>query len=179
MRKIIRFISSFLFTGFCIISCGASVVQPLTKEGNKKLLQNPHPNQEELKIGIFYGCVHVPATGVLQKMMVGFERTGESCSVTVGENNAVKVSFLRDVVTSVVNTSTDQYRTDIFIGELENNQVIIVQHHQGVVVSVTQTVYDKKGDVVYGKSGQGDYIKECHLGMATFERLSGKKNCGK
>ena len=104
---------------------------------------------------------------------------GESCSVTVGENNTVKVSFLGDVVTSVVSTSTGQHRTDIFIGELENNQVIIVQHHQGVVISVTQTVYDQKGNVVYGKSGQGEYIKECHFGMTTSEKLAGKKNCGK
>ena len=86
---------------------------------------------------------------------------------------------MEDVVTSVVSTSTGQYRTDIFIGELGNNQVIIVQHHQGMVVSVTQTVYDKKGNVVYGKSGQGEYIKECHLGMTTSEKLAGKKNCGK
>ena len=58
------------------MSCGSSVIQPLTKEGNKKLLQNPSSNQEKLKTGTFYGCVHVPATGFIQRMMVGFKRTG-------------------------------------------------------------------------------------------------------
>ena len=76
MKKIIRFISSFLLTSFLIMSCGSSVIQPLTKEGNKKLLQNPPLNQEKLKTGTFYGCVHVRATDFIQRIMVGFERTG-------------------------------------------------------------------------------------------------------
>ena len=121
----------------------------------------------------------MPATDFIQKIMVGFERTGESCFVTVGKNNTVEVSFLEGNAVSVVSTSTDRYRTDIFIGELGSDQVLIVQHHHGEVVSVTQTIYDKKGYVVYGKNGQGDYIKECHFGRTTFEKLAGKRNCGK
>ena len=178
MKKV-KFILCFLPIFFFITNCGGSAVQPLTKENNKKLLQNPPQNQEQLKIGTFYGCVHVPATGFIQRIMVGFKITGEFCSVTVSEGNTVKISFLGDVVIPVVSTSTDQYRTDTFIGELENNQVIIVQHHQGEMGSVTQTVYDQNGDVVYGKYGQGEYIKECHFGMTTSEKLAGKKNCGK
>ena len=174
--KIILF---FLPGFFFIASCSGSAAPFLTKENTKQLLQNPPQNQEQLKTGTFNGCVHVPATDFIQKMMVGFKTTGETCSVTVGENNTVKISFLGDAIVSLVSTSTNQYRTDTFIGELENNQVIIVQHHQGEVVSVTQTVYDKKGDVVYGKSGQGDYIKACNLGMTTSEKLAGKKSCGK
>ena len=178
MKKI-KFIVYFLPIFFFITNCGSSAPQSLTKENNKKFLENPPQNQEQLKTGTFDGCVHVPATGFIQRIMVGFKRTGESCSVTVSEGNTVKISFLGDVVTPVVSTSTDQYRTDTFIGELENNQVIIIQHHQGEIGSVTQTVYDQNGDVVYGKSGQGDYIKECHFGMTTSEKLAGKKICGK
>ena len=174
-----KIISFFLPGFFFIASCGGSAAQFLTKENIKQQLKNPPQNQEQLKTGTFNGCVHVPATAFIQKMMVGFKITGETCSVTVGENNTVEISFLGDVIISLVSTSNNQHRTDTFIGELENNQVIIVQHHQGEVVSVTQTVYDKKGDVVYGKSGQGDYIKECHLGMTTSEKLAGKKKCGK
>ena len=142
-------------------------------------MENPPQNQEPLKEETFNGCVHVPATDFIQKIMVGFERTGESCFVTVGKNNTVEVSFLEGNAVSVVSTSTDRYRTDIFIGELGSDQVLIVQHHHGEVVSVTQTIYDKKGYVVYGKNGQGDYIKECHFGRTTFEKLAGKRNCGK
>ena len=178
MEKI-KFISIFLPVFFFTVSCGGSAVQPLTKASNKKLLEKPPQNQEKLKTGTFHGCVHIPAKSVVQRVLVGFERTGEICSVTVGEDNSVKVSFLGDIVVSVVSTSTDQYRTDTFIGELENDQVLLVQHHQGEVSVVTQTIYDKKGIVVYGKSGQGEYIKECHFGMTTSERLAGKKSCGK
>ena len=173
----IKVISFFLLIFFFTSSCGGSAVQPLTKENNKKLLEKSSQNSEKLKIGTYHGCVHIPAKGFVQRIMVGFERTGEVCSVTVSEGNTVKVSFLGDDFVSVVSTSTDRYRTDIFIGELGDNQVLIVQHYQGEVLSVTQTVYDKQGNVVYGKSGQGEYIKECHFGMTTSEKLAGKKNC--
>ena len=110
--------------------------------------------------------------------MVGFETTGESCSVTVNRDNTVRVSFLGDAVIPVVSTSTERYPTDIFIGELGNDQVLIVQHHRGDVVGITQTVYDENGDVVYGRSGVGEFIRECSLGMTASEKLAGKKNCG-
>ncbi len=115
----------------------------------------------------------------MQRLMVGFEKTGESCSVTVHRDNTVRVSFLGDAVIPVVSTSTERYRTDIFIGELENDQVLIVQHHRGDAVGITQTVYDENGDVVYGRFGVGVFIRECNLGMTTSEKLAGKKNCSK
>ena len=111
--------------------------------------------------------------------MVGSERTRESCTVTVNQNNTVRVSFLGDAVIPIVSTSTARYRTDSFIGELENGQVLIIQHHRGEVVSVTQTVYDKNGDVVYGRSGKGDHIRGCSFGMTTSERMAGRKRCRK
>ena len=99
--------------------------------------------------------------------------------MTVRKNNNIEVSFIGDIVTPVVSTSTNQYQTDIFIGELGNDEVLVVQHYQGEVVSVTETIYDEKGHVVYGKSRQGDPIKECHFGMTTSEKLAGHKICGK
>ena len=177
-RKI-QFISILWLIIFFLASCGGSPPKPLTKENIKQLVGSSPQNSEQLKTETFNGCVHVPATDFIQKIMVGFKRTGETCVVAVTENNTVKISFFGADAIPVFSTSTAQYNTDIFVGELENNQVLIVQHHQGEVVSVTQTVYDKKGHVVYGKSGQGDHIKECHLGMTTSEKLAGKKNCGK
>ena len=111
--------------------------------------------------------------------MVGFEITGENCSVMVKRDNTVTVSFLGDAVIPLVSTSTENRRTDTFVGGLGNGQVLIVQHHRGEVVSLTQTVYDENGDVVYGRSGNGDYIRECHFGMTTSERLAGRKKCKK
>ena len=153
--------------------------QSLTRSTVQQLLSNPSQSREKLKPGTHQGCVHIPAKGFIQRRMVGFEMTGESCSVTVNQNNAVTVSFLGDGVIPVVSTGTERYRTDIFIGELENDQVLIVQHHRGEVVSVTQTVYDENGDVVYGRSGEGDYIRECSFGMTTSERMAGRKSCKK
>ncbi len=178
MRKvevIFFFLPIFLFS----VNCNNSIAGSLTKENNRRLFENPPQNQEELKTGIFYGCVNIPATNWMQKLMVGFEITGEICSVRVSEGNIVKISFLGDVDIPVFSARAGESRTDIFIGELENNQVLIVQHHEGQVVSVTQTIYDQNGDVVYGKFGQGDYIKECIFGMTTSERLAGEKNCNK
>ena len=172
---ILIFAPFFLFG----IVCLGDAAQPLTKGYIQQLLSNPSPNQEKLKEGTLHGCVHIPAKGFMQRLMVGFETTGEGCSVTVNQNNAVRVSFLGDAFIPVVSTSTERQLTDILIGELENDQVLIVQHRRGEVVSITQTVYDKNGDVVYGRSGDGDYIRGCNFGMTTSEKLAGKKNCKK
>ena len=159
--------------------CHSAAEQPLTKGYVRRLLSNPPRHQEKLRPGTLHGCVHIPARGFFQRLMVGFEITGESCSITVSQDNTAKVSFLGDDAISLVSTSTERYLTDIFVGELGNEQVLIVQHHRGEVVSVTQTVYDKNGDVVYGRSGVGEFLRECNFGMTTSERLAGRKRCKK
>ena len=171
----------FVFASFLLLAilCKVAAAQPLTRSYLQGLLSNPPLNQEKLRSGTRHGCVHIPARGFIQRLMVGFEITGESCSVTVNEDNTVAVSFLGDASIHLVSTSTENYLTDTFGGELENGQVLIVQHHRGEVVSLTQTVYDENGDVVYGRSGDGDYIRECHFGMTTSERLAGRKKCKK
>ncbi len=170
-------ISTFFFL-FAII-CNSAAEQPLTKSYVKRLLSHPPRSQEKLKAETRHGCVHIPARGFMQRLMVGFETTGESCSVTVNRDNTVKVSFLGDAAVPVVSTSTERYRTDVFVGEPGNEQVLIVQHHRGEVVSITQTIYDENGDVVYGRSGVGEFIRECNFGMTTSEKLAGRKNCKK
>ena len=178
MRKTVFVLISASFLIFGMI-CNAAAAEPLNKSYVQSLLTKPPRNEEKLKTGTLHGCVHIPARGFMQRLMVGFEMTGESCSVTVNRDNTVRVSFLGDAVIPVVSTSTERYRTDIFIGELGNDQVLIVQHHRGDAVGITQTVYDENGDVVYGRSGVGVFIRECNLGMTTSEKLAGKKNCSK
>ena len=169
---------TLIFAPFFLIGivCISEAAQPLTKGYVQQLLSNPSPTQEKLKGGTLHGCVHIPAKGFMQRVMVGFETTGESCSVTVNQNNAVGVSFLGDAFIPVVSTSRERKLTDILIGELENDQVLIVQHRRGEIASITQTVYDKNGDVVYGRSGDGDYIRGCNFGMTTSEKLAGRKS---
>ena len=67
----------------------------------------------------------------VQRLVVGVEKTGESCSVTVNPDNTVEVSFLGDGVIPVVSTSTEGFVTDIFVAELGNDEVLIVQHSSG------------------------------------------------
>ena len=171
-----RFNFSFLFIVFFIVSCGGPDAQSLslTREDIRRLLQNAHLGQEQLKSGTYHGCIHIPAEGFIQSKFVGFKRTGESCSITINENNTINVNFLEEVTVSLASVSIDVHRANIFIGELENNQVLVVQHHQGEVVSVTQKMYHRNDVVVFGQS---DYIKECHFGMTTAEKLAGRKNC--
>ena len=172
---------AFVFASFLLfaVACESVAAQPLNKSYLRGLLSNPPRGQEKLKPGTRHGCVHIPARGFMQRLMVGFEVTGESCSVTVNEDSTVAVSFLGDASIPLASTSTEERRTDILVGGLENDQVLIVQHHQGEVVSLTQTVYDENGDVVYGRFGNGNYIRECHFGMTTSERLAGRKKCKK
>lgn len=159
--------------------CHGAAAPRLNEGYVRRLLSNPPRNQETLKAGTLHGCVHIPARGFVQRLLVGFEQTGESCSVTVKPDNTVAVSFLKDGVIPVVSTSTEGFPTDIFVGELGNGEVLIVQHHRGEVVSITHTIYDEQGDVVYGVSGVGDFIRECHFAMTSSERSAGRKTCGK
>ena len=162
-----------------LVACPGPSSQPLTREHVGNLFNNPAGNQVKLIEETLMGCVHIPARDPIQRAMVGFQRTGESCSITISRDNNVTVSFVGNNPIPLVSASSGQHTSDIFFGNLGGNQVLVVQHHQGKVVSVTQTVYDNNGHVVYGRSGNGDYIKECHLGMTTSERAAGRRSCEK
>lgn len=160
-------------------SPSASELPPLTKNTVQQLLQSSSQNHVKLNPETLNGCVSVPATNSVQRAMVGSRLTGETCSATVGPNNSIRVDFLGDADIPLVSTSTEQIQTDTFVGELENNQVLIVQHHQDQVVSITQTRYDENGNVVYGKFGKGEFIKGCAFHMTTAEKAAGRKICKK
>ena len=117
------------------------------------------------------GCESIPSTNWIQKWLVGFEFTGAPCSVTVSPNNNISVSFIDQPV-----FVTPVQETDTYIGELENNQVLVVQHDsRGTVYSVTHTIYDSNQNLVYGGFGTGDYIKECILHQKNRPPRSCKK----
>ena len=156
-----QFISSFLLIFLFTNSCNGGSKSPLTRTNVRAALANPSENQPRLNQKTYQGCENVPAKNFFKrKFGVGFDFTGETCSITVHSGNTVSVSFLDSDSVPVKILSG----TDIYVGELGNNQILIVQYHSnGEVVSVTQTIYDSKGNVVYGKSGEGDHIKGCLL----------------
>lgn len=173
----------FILTGlylciFIMISCNR-FGPPLTKDRVQELLRNSSKNQEKLTPGIFNGCVLVPATDFIQRLLAGAQLNGETCSLSVNRNNTVRVDFLENTIIPVVSASTKQAQTDIFIGQLKNNQLLIIQHYQGAAMSITQTVYDENDIVVYGSSGEGSFIKFCDFQMTGAELAAGQKNCRK
>ena len=175
MKLILFILSVCLFT-----SSQASLAEspfPLTKNRIRKLLQRP-PNSStpKLKLKTYQGCVSVPAKSFLQNLFVGERLTGETCSITVKPNNIVAISFLGNMDIPLAYTGTAEYPTDIFLNEIQRNGLVIVQHVQGSVVSVTHTVYDKKGYVVYGGYGKGKFIKSCVFGV---EKATGHRSCSK
>ena len=164
LKKPVLYIVIFVmfFTTF-VFSC--TTRNNMTREYVQNILQNPPPAEyvENLVEETRYGCVAVPATSFWQRLMVGLTFTEESCSVIVQPNNTVVVSFLGSKAIPVVSINKNNFYADIFLTELGNNQVLIVQHQRGRVVSVTQTIYDEENNVVYGNSGKGDFIRECHI----------------
>ena len=149
----------------------------LTKSRVQEFLKATSSPQQTLKIETAYGCVTQPAESKWQNMWVGFEFTGDICTVTVGPNNQVSVSFIGDSFIPVKSTSTSKYRTDLFVGALSNNQVLLVQYlPDGRVISVTQTVYNQQNQVVYGDV-EGDHIKECLLDRELSRRTNKDRSC--
>ena len=52
----------------------------------------------ELKMDTYHGCESVPSKKFFQRLFVGFEFTGESCSVSVVSGNNVTVSFIEGAI---------------------------------------------------------------------------------
>ena len=80
----------------------------------------------------------------MQRALVGFQFTGEKCSFTISAHNHVTVSFLGDTPFPVLSTGPSRYPEDVYVAELENNQVLVVQHNPDrSFIIVTQTGYDR------------------------------------
>ena len=172
------------FLIFCFIilnGCASSTASesndsifPLTRNKIKNLLDNPPARSEKLEEETISGCISVPARGFFQRLFVGSESTGESCSITIHSGNKISVDFLRQKNIPLISASQPGIPTDTFVAELESGQVLIVQQLRGRVVSVTQTIYDSQGVVVYQNSGKGDFIRECQPYMTDSERRAGR-----
>ena len=171
-----------LYFSFFILNVGCSVSSDKSTDSLLSLtrvkvqeLSNDHPvQQEQLTEETISGCISVPARGFFQRLFVGLESTGESCSLTVHSGNKVSVSFLSQKDIQLVSTSSPQVVTDTFVAELDNGEVLIVQHVNGRAVSLTHTVYDSQGTVVYQNFGKGKFIKECHFYMTNSEKAAGR-----
>ena len=160
--RFIKLISFIIYLIFFTSHCTSSSASSLTRQYIQEVINNPSSSSLQLIAGTYQGCESIPARNFIQRKMVGFEFTGETCFITVNDNQTVSVSFIGNNSYPVFPLGR---QSDTFVGNINNNEVLIVQHHSGKVVSVTQTQYDNNDNLIYGKSGQGDYIKECLIGQ--------------
>lgn len=170
MKFLLCFILAFSF----FISCSGTASQPITKENVRKLLENPPPNQVQLKQGTFYGCEVKPVSifDFIQYFTTGGRNTGETCSIVVHPNNTVSLNFFEGVVIPLV--SFHPVQEDLLIGDLKDtdNNIVVVQHYQSEIVGVTHTFYDKDNGNAF-ESERMESIKSC-VGIS-----SSQKKCGK
>ena len=122
---------------------------PLTKAHIRETLRSGGQSPLTLPPGTHAGCVTVPG-GFMQRALVGFQFTGEKCSFTISAHNHVRVSFLGATPFPVLSTGPSRYPEDVYVAELENNQVLVVRHNtHGSFITVTQTGYDSHNRAVY------------------------------
>ena len=152
---VLALLCSLLFLGGCT---GQSSARPndLTKQNLTRLLQNPRDAQSVLIPGSSTGCEHIPTPDPTSSYP-GIEVTGKSCEVTVKKDGRVSVSFLPEDVLVVFLAGSDTH-----LGELQNDGVLVVQHDRSDrPMNVTQTTYDSNGEIIYGRSGRGEFIRAC------------------
>ena len=151
---------------FCIIvltnNCSGIKSEPsLTRTDVQRVINHSPQSNPVLPTGTHKGCVTVPGSAI-QRAMVGFKFTGEECSFSISSSNKVSVSFLGNTNIQVHSTGPARYPEDVYIAELDNNQLLVIQHNtHGSFITATLTAYDKKNNVIYGNQGNGSYVKRC------------------
>lgn len=144
-----------LFFGGCTGQIDAGP-NDLTKQNLTRLLQNPLAARSVLVPGSYTGCEHLPTPDPTSSYS-GIEVTGKSCEVTVKVDGRVAVNFLSEDVLVVFLAGSDTH-----LGEFRNGGVLAVQSDRSNrPIYVTQTTYDANGEIIYGLSGQGDFIRAC------------------
>ena len=93
--------------------------------------------------------------------MVGLRFTGKPCDavVRVDDSGAARVesSFVPDRVVDLTPAADTFY-----LGDLGGGSALVVQFDgDGALLALTYTSYDEAGDLNYGVSGAGTFIKEC------------------
>ena len=128
----------------------------LTRHNLARLLQNPLAAKSTLVPGSYTGCEHIPTPDPTSSYS-GIEITGAPCEVSVKEDGRVSVNFLPEEVLVVFLAGSDTH-----LGEFQNDGVLVVQHDRNdTPMNVTHTRYDSSGAIIYGQSGQGDFIRAC------------------
>ncbi len=112
-----------------------------------------------LKPATYTGCEVVPWAGV-KRQFEGMEFTGRDCSITVNSDQTVEVSFIDGGIGTLVLLERD---SDTLVKDISDNEVLLMQHLNGEVVSATHTGYDNDGNLNYASNGAGDFIKACLL----------------
>ena len=144
-----------LFFGGCTGQIDAGP-NDLTKQNLTRLLQNPLAVRSVLVPGSYTGCEHLPTPDPTSSYS-GIEVTEKSCEVTVKEDGRVAVNFLSEDVLVVFLAGSDTH-----LGEFRDGGVLVVQSDRSDrPIYVTQTTYDANEEIIYGLSGEGDFIRAC------------------
>lgn len=160
-----------------VMSCHSSTSSNSSFTLTKSRIQNTEKSntsqREILKQETIYGCVQVPQEVTWRNMWVRAKFTGEICSATIGPGNTVSVSFVEEGFVTVKQINDK----DILIGSLQNDQVLVAQYFpNGQLISVTQTVYNKNNQLVYGNV-EGEFIKECIFNREENRRHNKNRSC--
>ncbi len=155
--NILSFLSCLLLTWGC-----QSAVPPslrLVRENIEPLLKNPQDSKQFLLPGTYKGCEQRPVEDPTSSRP-GVEVTGKPCHLKWKQNGKAFLNFLSEEVQMVAFKNTD-----IYIGELKNKELLIVQYSRaGKALHATHTAYDSRGHVIYGLSGEKTFtpsFKSC------------------
>ena len=156
MKKILFVSFCTLFIAGCLFARG-SRESFLTRDRIQEIIDKSTHQTTYLIAQTYIGCERVPSKNWIHRIMIGLEFTGETCFVTIHTNQTVTVSFLGPDPYFLV----EIVDSDLFVSQIDENSVLLVQHHEQKVVSATYTKYDRKGRVKYGVFGSEDSLKEC------------------
>lgn len=143
--NILSFLSCLFVAGGC-----QSAVPPslkLVRENIEPLLKNPQNSTRFLLPGTYRGCEQVQVEDPTSSIP-GVEVTGKSCHLRLKKTGKAFLSFLSEEVQTVAFKNTD-----IYIGELKNGELLIIQYGRDKhPIHANHTAYDSKGHVIYGLS---------------------------
>ena len=130
----------------------------------------------------YRGCEYVSAPeGSLQQKFVGFQSTGNSCSIAVESRNKVSVDFIeeKNIPLTALPASA---QSDIHFAILQNIPgVLVVQFRRNQVTSFSYSHFDKQGTLIYGLNGGNKkdapvFNKKYYARSCTFNN---KRDCSK
>ncbi len=96
---------------------------------------------------------------------VGFKSTDKPCYVALRHDEGnlwVKSNFWAGEKLADGNALRGE---DFYLGKLDDNGAFVLQLRRDKPVTLTQTTYDARDRLNYAGRGDGNFLRECHLGI--------------